>query len=244
MRIALIGYGKMGKEVEQRATERGWSVTLRLTSKSSPLSEENVAGTDVGIHFAHPASVLGSVATWTKFRKPMVIGTTGWMNGLDEVRQMVEKAGTGMIYGANFSPGIHIFAHLVNQAAILADRFPEYDVALREIHHAQKSDSPSGTALMLGNILLERIRRKSEILTGPPSGRIAPHQVQVSSQRLGSVVGTHTLTFDSLSDSLELTHTAKNRTGFALGALMAAEWIKTRTGVYSVEDMIANLLDT
>jgi 4-hydroxy-tetrahydrodipicolinate reductase len=244
MRIALIGYGKMGKEVERLAAERGWSIALRLTSKSSPPSEKDAAGTDVGIHFANPSSVLNSVATWTNFRNHLVIGTTGWMNGLGEVRQMVEKAGTGIIYGANFSPGVHIFARIVKQAAVLADRFPEYDVALHEIHHAQKADSPSGTALMLGNILLERIRRKSEILTGQPSGRIAPHQMQVTSQRLGSIVGTHTLVLDSLSDSLELTHTAKSRTGFALGALLAAEWIKTRTGFYSVEDMMTNLMDS
>jgi 4-hydroxy-tetrahydrodipicolinate reductase len=244
MRIALIGYGKMGKEVEQHATERGWSVTLRLTSKSSVVSEESATGTDVAIHFASPASVLDSVATWTGLGKPMVIGTTGWMNRLDEVRKTVGNAGTGMIYGANFSPGVHIFARLVEEAASLADRFPGYDIALREIHHAQKIDSPSGTALMLGNILLKRIRRKSEILTAPASARIAPHQVRISSERFGTVVGTHTLTLDSLSDSLELTHAAKNRAGFALGALMAAEWIRARTGVYSVEEMMAELLDT
>ncbi len=157
---------------------------------------------------------------------------------------MVEKAGTGMIYGANFSPGVHIFTRIVKQAASLADRFPEYDVTLHEIHHAEKADSPSGTALMLGNLLVERIRRKSEILTGHASGRIAPHQLQVTSQRVGAVVGTHSLLLDSLSDTIELTHRAKNRTGFALGALLAAEWIRTRTGVHAVEDMMTDLMDT
>lgn len=244
MTIALIGYGKMGKEVERLAAERGWTVAQRLTSKSSPLSETDATGIDVGIHFAHPSSVLEAVATWTKFRKPLVVGTTGWMNSLGDVRRMVETAGTGMIYGANFSPGVHIFTRIVRQAAALADRFPEYDVALHETHHAQKADSPSGTALLLGNILLERLKRKSELLTGQPTGRIAPHQIQVTSERLGSVVGTHMLLLDSSADTMELTHRAKNRTGFALGALLAAEWIRSRTGFYSVDDMMTNIMDT
>jgi len=244
MTIALIGYGKMGKEVERLALERGWSIAARLTSRSPAPSEKDLSGIDVGIHFAHPSSVADGVATWTRFRKNLVIGTTGWSSSLEEIRKLVEKAGTGMIYGANFSPGVHLFTRIVKQAASLIDRFPEYDVALHETHHAQKADSPSGTALMLGNILLERIRRKSEILAGPSSARIAPHQLQVGSQRVGAVVGTHTVLLDSLADTIELTHRAKNRTGFALGSLLAAEWIKTRTGVYSVEDMMTDLMDS
>ncbi|MEX2115742.1 MAG: 4-hydroxy-tetrahydrodipicolinate reductase [Bacteroidota bacterium] len=244
MTIALIGYGRMGKEVERLALERGWSIALRLTSRSTAPSEKDVAGIDVGVHFAHPSSVTETVATWTRFRKHLVIGTTGWMPSLGEIRHMVEQAGTGMIYGANFSPGVHVFTRIVKQAASLADRFPEYDVSLHEAHHAQKADSPSGTALMLGNLLLEHIRRKSEILAGQTSGRIAPHQLQVTSQRVGAVVGTHSLLLDSLSDSIELTHRAKNRTGFALGALLAAEWIKARTGVFTVEEMMTDLMDS
>ena len=244
MTIALIGYGKMGKEVERLAAGRGWSVPLRLTSTSPSLSETDTAGIDVGIHFAHPSSVLDAVTTWTKFRKPLVVGTTGWMNSFGDVRRMVESAGTGMIYGANFSPGVHIFTRIVRQAAVLIDKFPEYDVALHETHHAQKVDSPSGTALLLGNILLERLARKTELVTGQPAGHPAPHQIQVTSTRQGSVVGTHTLLMDSSADTVELTHRAKNRTGFALGALLAAEWIKSRKGFYSVEDMMTNLMDT
>ena len=243
MKIALIGYGKMGKEVETLALERGWTVSLRLTSHSTPPSERDLNGVDVGIHFAHPSSVLESVAFWTKFRKPLVIGTTGWMSSLEEVRHMVEKAGTGMIHGANFSPGVHIFTRIAGEAASLIDKFPEYDAAILEIHHAQKVDSPSGTALMLGNMLLERIRRKTELLATHPSTRIAPHQLQISSERVGAVVGTHSLLLDSLSDSMELTHRAKNRSGFALGALLAAEWILKRKGVHTVEEMMSDLMN-
>ena len=244
MTIALIGYGKMGKEVERLALERGWSIAVRLTSRSTAPSEKDLSGIDVGIHFAHPSSVKDAVATWTGFRKHLVIGTTGWSSSFGEIRKLVEKAETGLIYGANFSPGVHLFTRIVKQTASLIDRFPEYDVALHETHHAQKADSPSGTALMLGDILLEGIRRKSEILAGPSPTRIAPHQLHVGSQRVGAVVGTHTVLLDSLADSIELTHCAKNRIGFALGSLLAAEWIKARTGVYTVEDMMKDLLDS
>ncbi|MEX1138422.1 MAG: 4-hydroxy-tetrahydrodipicolinate reductase [Bacteroidota bacterium] len=243
MTIALVGYGKMGKEVDRLAVDRGWSVSLRMTSRSTPPSEKELAGIDVGIHFAHPSSVLESVAFWTRAGKRLVIGTTGWTPSLGEVQRMVEKAGTGMIYGANFSPGVHLFTRIVQEAASLIDKFPEYDAAIREAHHAQKADSPSGTALMLGNVLLERIRRKTEILTTPVSARIAPHQLQIASQRVGAVVGTHSLLLDSLSDTIELTHNAKNRSGFALGALLAAQWISTRTGVHTVEEMMTDLMD-
>lgn len=243
MNIALIGYGKMGKEIETIALERGWTVALRLTSRSTPPSEKDMKDVEVGVHFAHPISVLESVAFWTKFGKPLVIGTTGWTSSLEEVRQLVQKAGTGMIHGANFSPGVHMFAHIVREAASLIDKFPEYDAAIHEIHHAQKADSPSGMALMLGNILLERIRRKTELFATQPSLRIAPHQLQITSERVGTVVGTHSLLLDSLSDSMELTHRAKNRSGFALGALLAAEWIVKRKGVHTVEEMMSDLMN-
>lgn len=242
MNIALIGYGNMGKEIERIALGRGWTVSMRLTSHSTSPTEKDVNGTDVGIHFAHSSSVPDSVAFWTKFRKPLVIGTTGWTSSLEEVRHMVETAGTALIHGANFSPGVHIFTRIVREAASLIDKFPEYDAAIQETHHAKKVDSPSGTALMLGNVLLERIQRKTELLTIPPSARVAPHQLQIASSRVGAVIGTHSLLLDSLSDSMELTHRAKNRSGFALGALLAAEWILKRPGVHTVEDMMTDLM--
>ena len=240
MTIGLIGYGKMGKEIERLALERGWKVGVRITAGSGPLREKDADGVDVGIHFAAGSAVAGHVEQWSKFRKPLVIGTTGWDDALNQVKRTVEESGIGLIYGANFSPGIHLFTRLAALAGSLADRSSEYDIAIHETHHRGKSDSPSGTALMLGRMLLDRVRRKSELLTGPPKGRIDPKHLQISSARVGSVVGRHSVTLDSLADTIELVHTARSRTGFALGALLAAEWIKTRTGLHTVEELMTN----
>ena len=241
MTIGLIGYGRMGKEVERLALERGWKVGFHGTTGSGPLREKDAAGVDVGIHFATGSSVAEHVEQWSKFRKPLVIGTTGWDDALNQVRRTVEGSGIGLLYGANFSPGIHLFTRLAALAGSLADRSPEYDVAIHEAHHRGKPDSPSGTALMLGRILLDRVRRKSGLLTGPPEGRIDPKHLQISSARVGSVVGTHSVILDSPADTIQLVHTARNRTGFALGALLGAEWILNRKGLHTVEELMTDL---
>jgi 4-hydroxy-tetrahydrodipicolinate reductase len=243
MNIALVGYGKMGKEVEQVALERGWTAGVRLTSQSDFPSSEVIRGIDVVVHFARAADVERHAAEWAKAGKPLVIGTTGWGSSMDAVRKLIEQAGTGLVYGSNFSLGMHIFQRIVKHAGALINRFEDYDIGIQETHHKEKADSPSGTALTLGNLLLNQIARKSELLTGTPQGAVKPAQLQISSARTGNVVGTHSVLFDSAADAIELTHRAKNRRGFALGALLAAEWIHHRTGFYSFEEVMAKLLD-
>lgn len=242
MKIILIGYGKMGKEIDRLASERGWTVAKRLDSKSPRLSRAEIGDVDVGFHFAKPETVLPAVDEWTHSNKNLVIGTTGWQKELERVRTMVNSGTAAIVYASNFSPGVSLFLKILQRAGDLFDRFPEYDASIHEIHHKGKIDSPSGTALAIGNLLLGRIRRKKEILAGPPAGKIRGEQLQIASTRAGETAGTHAVLFDSFADTIELTHTAKNRAGFALGALLAAEWIVGKRGLFTMEDVFEDIV--
>ncbi|MDH3253336.1 MAG: 4-hydroxy-tetrahydrodipicolinate reductase [Ignavibacteria bacterium] len=241
MNVALIGYGNMGKEVEQVARERGVTVVQIFDSeniRSLRITEESLREVDVCIDFSTPHVVLENITAAVDCGKNVVVGTTGWYDRLDTVRKLVERRGTGFLYSPNFSLGMNLFTQMVMDGARLFDRYPEYDVGVHEIHHAAKADSPSGTALALGSVILQAMRRKQELVTGTLRGRITPQQLQISSARLGHVAGTHAVIFDSESDTVELTHTAKNRKGFALGAIVAAEWLKGKKGFFTMRDVI------
>jgi 4-hydroxy-tetrahydrodipicolinate reductase len=242
LRIALVGYGKMGKEVERVALDRGMEIAARIDIDSPSLQTPEVKKADVAIHFAIPSTVRNHVEDLAKIGKPVVIGTTGWQKEYAAVRSVVESSGIGVVHASNFSVGVNILYHLLREAGRLLDRFDEYDVAVHEVHHKDKLDAPSGTALAIADILLKSIARKKEILAGSPEGKIRPEQLQVSSGRYGTVVGLHRVTFDSAADSIEIAHTAKNRTGFALGAVVAAAWVKNRKGIFTFDDVLADLL--
>jgi 4-hydroxy-tetrahydrodipicolinate reductase len=241
MNIALIGYGKMGKEIDRLASERNIAVLARL-EPGSEMKESEIRRTDVLIHFASPESVLPYVQQWATAKKNIVVGTTGWQKDLDRVKSIVAETKIGLVYASNFSVGVHLFFRLVKEAATLMNNFAEYDVTVHEAHHKDKVDSPSGTALTAARILLEGIHRKKTILSDTFHGKIKPDQLQVTSTRVGAIVGTHTIIFDSLADSIELKHTAKNRSGFALGAILAAEWVKDKHGLYTMEDVLADII--
>ncbi len=240
MNIALIGYGKMGKEVERTALQRGHVISGRFDIDAE-FSENDLERTDVAIHFARHDAVVPHVQRCGRAKRNIVIGTTGWQNDMEKVRSIVSETGIGLVYASNFSIGVQVFFHLVREAAKLIDHFEEYDIALHEQHHKDKIDSPSGTALNAARILLENIRRKKTILTESPKGRIKPEELQVTSTRAGAIVGTHTITIDSVADTIELKHSAKSRTGFALGALMAAEWVNGKRGLFTMEDVLGDI---
>lgn len=244
MKIALIGYGKMGKEIERLALERGDEIVGKIDSKSPPPSAETAGKADVAIHNATPSSVVGHVRQWSEWGKPLVIGTTGWYHELPEVRAIAKNNNSGVVYASNFSIGVNIMFVLVNHAGKILDKLPEYDAFIHEVHHKEKLDSPSGTALTLADLLIRQLHRKKEILAKNPEGKIRPDQLAVASTRGGNVVGTHRVTLDSGADSIEITHTAKNRSGFALGALLAAAWIRGKSGVFTMEDVLADFLKT
>lgn len=237
LRVALVGYGTMGREIERLAAERDIQIAAKF-DLAHPLTSASVADFDVAIEFTHPHAVLENIKTLVSLGCPVVVGTTGWDQHVDEVRQIVENAEGHVLYGSNFSVGVNLFFRIVRAAAQLVNGFPMYDAALFEAHHNRKADAPSGTALTLANILLEQLDRKAELCAGNPSGRIDPAALHVSSQRVGAVVGTHTVTFDAEADTIELTHSARNRSGFALGALLAAEWlVKQPAGLYRFEEI-------
>lgn len=242
LRVALIGYGKMGKEVERVAVDRGMEIAARIDIDSPSLQTAETRKADVAIHFAIPSTVRSHVEELAKIGKPVVIGTTGWQKEYAAVRSIAESSGIGIVHASNFSVGVNILYHLLKEAGRLFDRFDEYDVAVHEVHHKDKLDAPSGTALALADILLKTIARKKGLLAGSPEGKIRPEQLQVSSGRYGSVVGMHRVTFDSAADSIEIVHTAKNRTGFALGAVVAAAWVRNKKGMFTFDDVLADLL--
>ncbi len=243
MNIALIGYGKMGVEVERLALAKRIPVKKIFPTDREIVSinKKSLHGVDVCIDFTSPMATLEIIDRVSACGVNLVVGTTGWYDQLDAATALVKKRKTGLLYSANFSLGMNIFFRIVRDAAKAFGTIDAYDAAIHEIHHREKKDSPSGTALSLGRILLSQLSGKKELLTETSHGAPARNAVHVTSQRTGHVIGTHIVTFDSEADSIELTHRAKNRGGFALGALVAAEWLGRKKGVYTMEDVIASL---
>lgn len=242
LNIALIGFGKMGKEITQYAEIRGHRITSTFDIENPIKNRVINKKTDVFIDFSIPTAVLPNLKEIAGLGKPVVIGTTGWYAQLNELKKLVEQAQIGVIYAANFSIGMNVFFKIVEDAAILFDKFEDYDPFIHEMHHRLKIDSPSGTALTLGEILLKRIGRKNQLVTDKCDGPISQNQLHVSSTRSGNIPGMHLVGFDSNADTIELRHTTRNRSSFALGALYAAEWIIGKTGLFGINDMLKDIL--
>lgn len=220
MKIALIGYGKMGQMIEKMAIAAGHSVVARITSQSWDLAA--IQSADVCIEFTNPESAIANIKRIAELKKNVIIGTTGWYDKLDIVQSIVQDNKIGLLYGSNFSVGIYLFMKILNQASRLMNSFEEYDIAGIEYHHNKKKDSPSGTAREIASIIEMNVDR---IDTLP-----------LTSVRCGSIPGTHTILFDSPCDTISMTHEARNREGFAKGALLAAQWISVKTGVYTFDE--------
>jgi 4-hydroxy-tetrahydrodipicolinate reductase len=247
--LMLVGYGKMGKMIETVAKEKGHQVVsivdpLAPGAGHAAIGPEAVKGADLAIEFTAPSSAFANIESLLSLGLPVVVGTTGWLGRLEEARALVEAKKGLLVYGANYSIGVNLFCKIVAEAARLLDGFPQYDAAGFELHHAQKADSPSGTAKAIAKILLDRLERKTSIQSETlAERRPRPEELHFASLRVGSVPGTHTVLFDSAFDTIELTHTARTREGFARGAVMAAEWIMAsgRKGLVPVEEMYAGL---
>ena len=245
MRIALIGYGKMGHAIKEIANERKHEIVTIDPNGVADFKDINAAslkGVDVCIEFTHPQVVLGNIEKLLRLNQKVVIGTTGWLANLTEVKQLVAETSGTLLYSSNFSLGVNIFFKVVENAAKLIDKFDQYDVSGLEFHHNQKADSPSGTAVSLGEILLENIKRKTKLEYNLVDRRISPEELHFTSVRCGQIPGIHEITFDSQADTISLKHTARNRNGFAYGAVLAAEWIKDQSGLFTLEDYINQLL--
>ncbi|MFO7868222.1 MAG: 4-hydroxy-tetrahydrodipicolinate reductase [Bacteroidales bacterium] len=236
MNIALIGFGKMGQEIKKIALERGHSVPLVIDiDNKNDLNTENLSKVDVAIEFTIPESAIGNYKACFDAGVPVVSGTTGWLDKYDDVEKMCADNKTGFFYASNYSLGVNLFFAVNAYVAKLMNKFPAYDVAMEEIHHTQKLDAPSGTAITLAEGVLENIDRKKKWTLQEFNDT---SDLQIVAKRLGSVPGTHTLTYDSEVDSIELKHTAKSRKGFALGAVLAAEFMENKQGVFGMKDLL------
>jgi 4-hydroxy-tetrahydrodipicolinate reductase len=234
MRIALIGYGKMGREIEAAAISQGETIA-KTFDIGNPVDVASLADVDVCIEFSTPQTVLQNIRVALEAKKDIVVGTTGWYEQVPEIKKLVKDS--GLLYSPNFSIGVNIVFRLAKAAAEMMNKQAQYDPYIHELHHNQKMDSPSGTALKLADILLSQIDRKKTIQGQALDRRIKPEELHVSSTRVGTFAGTHTVGFDSDADLIEITHTAKTRRGFALGAVRAAQWLKGKKGVFTMDDV-------
>lgn len=249
MRIALIGYGRMGQAVERVAAGAGHEVVCRLGAADNPegrgIVPETVGHAEVAIEFTRPEAVTVNVERAATLGLDLVVGTTGWYAQLDRVRAIVESAGTGLIYAPNFSLGTQLFFRLVRRAARYVEALGGYDVYVLEAHHRYKRDHPSGTARRLAEILLDELSEKTRWQEAPGGdGPIEAGSLQVGALRAGENPGLHLVGLDGPDDEIVLRHQARSRTGFARGAVAAAEWIRGRPGVHGIDDMLAEKLGT
>jgi len=231
MKIALLGYGKMGRLVDALASQAGWEISPKLDIYSNAggrgITKAAMEGVDVAIDFSQPDAVITNVEAVAKHGIDLVVGTTGWMSHLEDVRALVDKSGIGMVYGSNFSIGMNLFYEIVARATHLMNRLPQYDPFLAEQHHRAKKDAPSGTALNLQRILATSFQDRP---------------VSVACTRAGFIPGNHQVGFDSESDTILLEHRARNRQGFAEGAILAARWINQRKGLYDFHNVFTQIL--
>lgn len=247
MNIAIIGYGKMGREIERVAKSKGINVVSVIDTNDSnagykEINGESMQDVDVCIDFTAPNAVLGNIEKASRYKKNIVVGTTGWNDKIGKVRNIVSKNKIGLVYASNFSIGVNLFYRMVEDAARLIDKIEDYDIYGCELHHSNKIDSPSGTARTIGEILIKNIRRKSRLAFDRINGKIGKNELHFASIRAGSIPGTHIVGFDSSADTIELKHEARNREGFALGAIMAAKWINGKKGLHTIDDMMNDMM--
>jgi len=241
MKLALVGYGKMGRAVEGVALENGHEVVARIdpTLGTSDIDSETLGGAELAIEFTAPGVAVDNITALAAAGVNAVVGTTGWHERMDEATAAVNSAGTGMVHAANFSLGINLFFRLARVAAKMADALDEYDVHIREAHHRHKIDHPSGTAVTLADILIEELARKESWSAALPDGEPHPQVLYVASERVGETAGSHLLGLEGPDDRIELRHEARTRAGFARGAIAAAEWIRGKSGVFTLDAMLA-----
>ncbi len=236
MKIALIGYGKMGKAIEQIAIKRGHNISFVIDRDNiDQLVQINDTNTDVAIEFTQPESAFHNISTLINNKVAVVSGSTGWLDRKLEIEQMTTNKGGAFFYASNYSVGVNIFFYVNKVLAKIMNAFPNYHVGMEEIHHTEKKDAPSGTAITLAEGIIEN---NSAINTWVNEPTTESGKVGIVSRRIEQVPGTHIVTYSSGIDTLEISHTAHSREGFALGAVIAAEWLKGKRGNYGMEDLL------
>lgn len=235
MKIALIGYGKMGKEIERIALSRNHTISFIGDLNNKDFTADNLKDSDVAIEFTQPDAVIENIHKCFSANVPIVVGTTGWYTRFEEIKQKCIDEKQTLFYATNFSIGVNIFFEINKRLAKLMDNHSGYEVSMEEIHHIHKLDSPSGTGITLANGIIENLSRKKN---WTESDRPTETELKIVVKREGEVPGTHIVHYESQIDSITLKHEAKNRIGFAAGAVKAAEWIQKKQGVYSMKDFL------
>lgn len=230
LKIALFGYGKMGKMIEQVALSRGHEIVAKIDIGSDRPYFANI---DVAIDFSMPSAAFENIGLCLEKGVPIISGTTGWLEHYDKAVELCEQKEGAFIYASNFSLGVNVFFELNEYLAKMMNNLKEYTISLEEIHHTQKLDAPSGTAITLAEGVIANSDYSDWQLEGKDEGKVS-----ITSKRIGTTPGTHTIDYESEIDSIEIKHTAHNRQGFALGAVIAAEWILGKTGVFTMKDVL------
>lgn len=235
MKIALIGYGRMGKSIEKIALERKHSIVAKIDSPVDTQGWESAKNADVAIEFSLPQSAVKNISNCFSKKIPIVVGTTGWYNQFDAIQEECKKYNAALFHATNFSVGVNLFFELNKHLAKLMRTQEEYDLSIHEIHHIHKVDAPSGTAISLVEQILKENPRKKDWTNNYTSDQSL---IGVTSSRVEEVPGTHTISYESDVDKIEIQHEAKSRKGFALGAVLAAEFLHGKTGIYTMADLL------
>lgn len=226
----------MGKAIEEIAIKKGHEIVLKISSQNlSEFNAENLQKADVAIEFTNPHSAVENLKKCFEVGLPVVCGSTGWLSNWDEIKNHCEQNNETLLYASNFSIGVNIFFEINRQLARLMQQRPEYNVSIEEIHHTQKKDAPSGTAITIAEGILENIKSKKKWISGTSSNH---EEIQIISKRIDPAPGTHIVSYDSSIDSIEIKHTAHSRIGFASGAVLAAEFLRGKKGVFDMKDVL------
>ncbi|NCB02970.1 MAG: 4-hydroxy-tetrahydrodipicolinate reductase [Spirochaetia bacterium] len=251
MRIALVGFGKMGHVVYTLATQLGHTVVSIIDPHShdslvtdKTLTVESLGNAEIVIEFSHHEGIKERLHTYQEGHIPCVIATTGWYDLLPEITDTYKESSTAILWSGNFALGVHLFFSIVRSASRIMNSFSDYDVVVQELFHAKKGDSPSGTSHMIGSILTEELSHKESVVTSRLDRKREESEIHIASARGGSNPGVHSVIFDSNEDSIEITHRARSREGFAKGALQAGSWLLTQQGgFYTLNDMMKELIE-
>jgi 4-hydroxy-tetrahydrodipicolinate reductase len=235
MKIALIGYGKMGKAIESLAPERGHEVVCKISSTSTDEEWQSIRNCDVAIEFTRPDAAADNIIKCLKLKTPIVVGTTGWMHHMGEIKRICEEENGALLYASNFSLGVNIFFEINRVLAELMNGRKDYQVSMTEIHHTEKLDAPSGTAISLANDIIAHNSLISKWAEGVDSHADV---LGIQAERIPNVPGTHQIAYNSEIDKITIEHIAHNRKGFALGALVASEFLLGKQGVYTMKDVL------
>ena len=231
MKIALLGYGRMGKTIEKIAIERGHKIVLKIDKDDINYNLSNV---DIAIDFSVPTAAFNNIKKCINNAIPVISGTTGWLEKYNEIVALCKQKNGAFIYASNFSLGVNIFFELNKNLAKMMQNLKQYNLALEEIHHTKKLDAPSGTAITLAEDIIKNTSKQSWALNVTTN----PNEIPIVAKRIPDVPGTHIVSYQSEVDTIEIKHTAHNRSGFALGAVVAAEWLVNKKGVYTMKDVL------